>query len=74
MCCNKILCVCLMVTLACVFGCSKREKTPAMKRSAEIPDISKTAPKNSDTTDIFKEFYSDDTAKKIPLKNKTINP
>jgi hypothetical protein len=57
-----------MVTLACVFGCSKREKTPAMKRSAEIPDISKTAPKNSDTTDIFKEFYSDDTAQKNPAK------
>ena len=71
MCCNKILCVCLMVTLACVFGCSKQEKTSAMKKSAEIPDISKSAPKNSDTADIFKEFYSDDTAQKNPGKKQS---
>ena len=71
MCCNKILCVCLMVTLACVFGCSKQEKTSALKKSAEIPDISKNAPKNSDTADIFKEFYSDDTAQKNPAKKQS---
>jgi len=60
-----------MVTLACVFGCSKQEKTSAMKKSAEIPDISKSAPKNSDTADIFKEFYSDDTAQKNPGKKQS---
>jgi hypothetical protein len=68
MCCNKILGMCLIVTLAFVFGCSKQEKTSAMKKSAEIPDISKTSPKNSDTADIFKEFYSDDTSQKSNAK------
>ncbi|MGB7568899.1 MAG: SPOR domain-containing protein [Chitinivibrionales bacterium] len=63
MCGNKFLYVSLMVVLALFLGCSK-SKNSAAKRT----EVSKTLPSTADTADIFKEFYSDDTAKKSASK------
>jgi hypothetical protein len=62
MCCNKILCIGILVILALFSGCNKGKNTAAKK--AEINKALSTA----DTADIFKEFYSEDTAKKSPVK------
>jgi hypothetical protein len=62
MCCNKILCIGILVILALFSGCNKGKNTAAKK--AEINKALSTA----DTADIFKEFYSEDTAKKSPAK------
>jgi len=49
---------------SCSFsGCNKGKNTAAKK--AEINKALSTA----DTADIFKEFYSEDTAKKVLQKN-----
>ncbi len=51
-----------------VFGCGKKQKAaPPLK----VPQVSKPAMPVSDTTDIFKEFYSEDTASK---KAKNVKP
>jgi SPOR domain len=60
---NKLLCVSLMAVLALFLGCSKNKNSAAKKT-----EISKTLPSTADTADIFKEFYSDDTAKKSSSK------
>jgi hypothetical protein len=62
MCCNKILCIGILVILALFLGCNKGKNTAAKK--TEINKALSTA----DTADIFKEFYSEDTAKKSPAK------
>jgi hypothetical protein len=55
-----IVCVVVVTVLALVPGCNKKGASPAGKKGSGIPELSKKSP--SDTSDIFKEFYSDDTA------------
>jgi hypothetical protein len=68
MCCNKILCVGIMVVLALFLGCNKGKNSADKKF-----EIGKTLSSSStaDTADIFKEFYSEDTAKKSPSKKES---
>jgi SPOR domain len=61
--CNKILCLGIMVVLALFLGCNKG-KTAAAKKA----EMNKALASTADTADIFKEFYSEDTAKKGPVK------
>lgn len=79
--CNKWLCMGIVVMLALFIGCSKQDKQNAMKKGAELPAMGKKSA--LDTSDIFKEFYSDDTAGqgetkkssgKASLKGKTFSP
>jgi hypothetical protein len=79
--CNKWLCMGIVVMLALFIGCSKHDKQNAMKKGAELPAMGKKSA--LDTSDIFKEFYSDDTAGqgetkkssgKASLKGKTFSP
>ena len=70
MCCNKFLSVGILVILALFLGCSKGKNTAA-KKTGGVPEISKTLSSTADTADIFKEFYSEDTAKKSPAGKTT---
>jgi hypothetical protein len=68
--CNKFLSVGILVILALFLGCSKGKNTSA-KKTGGVPEISKTLSSTADTADIFKEFYSEDTAKKSPAGKTT---
>jgi len=50
----------MLVMSVFITGCDKQGKQGAMKKGTEMPAIGKKSA--VDTSDIFKEFYSDDTA------------
>jgi cell division septation protein DedD len=54
-----IVCAIVAAMLMIVTGCDQRSDRLQMKKSASTPGMNKKS--SSDTTDIFKEFYSDDT-------------
>ena len=58
--CIRLLCSVIIVMLVFFAGCGKQDKQKTFKKSAEMPTLDKKSA--NDTTDIFKEFYSDDTA------------
>ena len=55
-----VLCAAIVATLACFPGCSKKTNQMQVKNSSGILETNKKT--SGDTGDIFKEFYSDDTA------------
>jgi hypothetical protein len=78
--CFKMLCSAMVFMLVVLVGCGKNDKQNAMKKTADLPMIGK---KSADTSDVFKEFYSDDTAgqgtpkkssKKASSKGQTFSP
>jgi hypothetical protein len=57
---KMIMCALLVTALAFVPGCNKKGGQSGGKKGSGIPELSKKTP--TDTSDIFKEFYSDDTS------------
>jgi hypothetical protein len=79
--CKVFLCAAIMMTLIVFPGCNKKNKFSETKKTAAIPEMSKKT--STDTSDIFKEFYSDDTTgqgsskkstSKSASKNHTFSP
>lgn len=62
----KIMAWIVIVMMAFYFpGCSKQGKQGADKKNTQLPELGK---RTADTADVFKEFYSDDTAGQGSLK------
>jgi hypothetical protein len=57
---KTVVCAIIIATLAYFPGCNKKGNQAGGMKSSGIPEMSKKA--SMDTADIFKEFYSDDTA------------
>ncbi len=73
--------VLIVAALALIPGCNKKGAQPTAKKGSGTLELSKKS--SSDTSDIFKEFYSDDTAgqgaskkssAKAPSKTQTFSP
>jgi hypothetical protein len=57
---NVVVCALVVAALAFSPACNKKGKQSVGKNNSGIPEMSKKT--SSDTGDIFKEFYSDDTS------------
>jgi hypothetical protein len=79
--CKVLVCAVISITLVIFPGCNKKNKFADMKKSPAMPEMTKKS--TTDTGDIFKEFYSDDTtgqgiskkaSSKPGSKNHTFSP
>ena len=69
--CSKMLSAVVLMLFVFVVGCNKHDKQNSTKKGTEMPALGKKSA--ADTSDIFKEFYSDDTAGQAKSKKASKN-